>query len=448
MTTPPGTSSLGNDPDRWQRMLADVAGDITSLDGDPQYEDLERSIVGKPPALAGDTLKRAESLVCAVHVLFRQYSLLNDRVNRAKAARDSVPRWVPGHPAMREVERVLSDPIELTSDQLLPDQMGDLLLSLRRSPSDATPASAPAPPSHLQVPPAVLLTALPSAIVRARQELDSIRAASDEVATIATRTRITMRDLAGKAATLGLGVLSELASVRATVADLDAKAAADPLGARGDFEAKVRPLLEEADRRVSAAQAERAALGERLQAAREIMQQLSVAHRRSSQGWKEAPRRVVIDPTTLRAPVATDAQLADLDQWLNRLEAMVAAGSWREASGPLHAWWRDAQPLLDAESEAARINSGPLDQLALLRGRLTVLRTVARSNGMSVMAGAGSPEEAAALAAYRAAERALSRPTLESRVDLARATVLVDRYAALVDPQSLPGAAPASLETQ
>jgi hypothetical protein len=46
-----------------------------------------------------------------------------------------------------------------------------------------------------------------------------------------------------------------------------------------------------------------------------------------------------------------------------------------------------------------------------------------------------------ALAAYRAAEQALMRPTPDARVDLALATLLVDRYAALVDPQSLPDSA-------
>ncbi len=195
------------------------------------------------------------------------------------------------------------------------------------------------------------------------------------------------------------------------------------------------PILEEGKRLVKAAELARADLDERLAAARAALQQLKVAHRRSTDGWQNVARKVQIDPATLRPPAATEAQIADLAQWLDRLAALVAGGSWRAASAPLDAWLSTARPLLAAESEAMRINAGPLDQLELLRGRLTVLRTVAQSNGLGMMS-ASAPEAVA----YRAAERALSRPTSESRVDLPQAALLVDRYAALVDPRSLPSA--------
>jgi hypothetical protein len=431
-----GSLGPGDQLERWQLQMAEVAMDITALDDLDVYRDIERGVAGNPPALSGESLRQALPLVRAVHVLFQQYSRLNDRVTRATSARTSVGSWLPGHPAMREVEQALSDPIELGPTDVLANQM-DALLPVSRRPSIGSSPIRVAPATTVQVPPAVLLAALPRAIAAVGHDLEVFRVARDSTDATLTRARAILVGLERQAAVLGLGTLSELATVGARIEQLGRTASSDPLGSQSTFELDILPMLEKGNRLVKAAGAARADLDGRRAAARVALQQLTDAHRRSVEGWQNAARRAMIDPATLRAPAATEAQLADLDQWLDRLEAMIAAGAWREASSPLDAWLHTAQPLLAAESEAARINAAPLDQLELLRGRLLVLRTVAQSNGLGMIGAASSP----ALAAYRAAEQALMRPTPDARVDLALATLLVDRYAALVDPQSLPDSA-------
>ncbi len=137
----------------WQQQLADVAGDITALDSEDLYKELERGIVGNPPALSGATLLQATPLVQTVHVLFRQYARVNERVSKAAAANASVPRWIPGHPVTAQVEEALSVPIDLAADEVLPGQTA----TLRRART-----------SPVGVPPGMLLAALPPAIAAAR----------------------------------------------------------------------------------------------------------------------------------------------------------------------------------------------------------------------------------------------------------------------------------------
>jgi hypothetical protein len=398
----------GDPVERWQQQLADVAGDITALDDVDVYKELERGSVGKPPALSGETLRQAKPLVTTVHTLFQQYALLNERVSRAASARTSAPGWLPGHQstALAQIERALGDPIDLGSNDL-------------------------------PVAPGVLLANMRPAIAAVQHDLEAFRVARDAAYGTLTSARGILTALARQAAGLGIGSLPALADVGERIEHMGRTAAADPLGMHASFQAEVLPILEQANRLVKAAQAARADLDVRLADAVDVLDRLTSAHRRATDGWQNAARKVLLDPTTLRAPVATPAQLADLSQWLDRLAAMVRGGSWREASGPLAAWSNVAQPLLVAESDVARINAGPLDQMEMLRGRLTVLRTVAQSNGLGLLGANPSPERAAANAAYRAAEQALMRPTPESRVDLAQAKLLVDRYAALVDPESL-----------
>jgi hypothetical protein len=426
-----GLLGPGDRLERWQQQIADVAGAITAVDEIDVYREIERGVAGNPPTLSGETLRQALPLVRAVHVLFQQYARLNDRIDKAVAARTSMGSWLPGHPAVRQIEQALGDPIELGPAEVLPGQVDALQAAQRSVGSTRAPVTLP---TSVQISPAVLLAVLPPAIAATQHDLEVFRLAYDAPLATLAQARATLAELNRQAASLGLGALPELATVGARVEQIGRAVSSDPLGSQSTFEHSVQPILEEGIRLVKAAVADRADLDTRAAAARATLQQLADAHRRSTDGWRNTPRRVMIDPTTLRAPAATDAQLADLGQWLDRLEAMIGAGAWRETFSPLDAWLHTAQPLLEAESEAAQINAGPLDQLEMLRGRLVVLRTVAQSNGLGMIGAASSP----ALTAYRAAERALMRPTPESRVDLAGAALLVDRYAALVDPRSLP----------
>jgi hypothetical protein len=404
----PGLGALGpSDPlERWQQQLADAAGDLTALDDVDVYKDLERGIVGNPPALSGETLRQAKPLVSTVQRLFQHYSLLNERVTGATAARASMTGWLPNHPAVRQIAQALGDPIELGQNQ-----------------SPVAPGS--------------LLAGMRPAIADVQRELETFRVARDAARETLREARGILEALERQATGLALGSLPALTSAATRIDQLGRAAAADPLGMHARFKLDALPILEETNRQVKAAQAARADVDVRLSDARDVLRGLTTAHRRASDGWQNTARKVLIDPTTLRAPVTTSAQIADLAQWLDRLAAMVANGAWRAAAGPLDAWTHVAQPLLAAESEVAQINSGPLDELELLRGRLMVLRTVAQSSGLGLLGSTSSPARTAANAAYRAAEHGLMRATPTSRVDLTQARLLVDRYAALVDPRSL-----------
>src|SRR5437899_105189 len=67
-----GSLGPGDQLERWQLQMAEVAMDITALDDLDVYRDIERGVAGNPPALSGESLRQALPLVRAVHVLFQQ----------------------------------------------------------------------------------------------------------------------------------------------------------------------------------------------------------------------------------------------------------------------------------------------------------------------------------------------------------------------------------------
>lgn len=229
-----------------------------------------------------------------------------------------------------------------------------------------------------------------------------------------------LRDAAATADLLGMPGDPELAAARAVVDDVNAQAAADPLGAPLD---DAERLMRRVEKRLAELSRARAGIGAGLAAAEARLDELQrlIA---AGAGARDATQERIVDPGGLAAPldpVTLDTGERALRPWLARIRSQAGAGAWPAAAQGLEHWEEDAAALHARADTIAASNRAPLERRNDLRGLLEALRAKAAALGLA--------EDPALTRHYRSAREAL----YAYRCDVRRAEALVREYGRAIE---------------
>jgi chromosome segregation ATPase len=173
----------------------------------------------------------------------------------------------------------------------------------------------------------------------------------------------------------------------------------DPLGAGTIVDKQISPALEALRQRLEALGRERDQLKSGVDNARALVAAIEASRVKADAALVECRQKIAGAPG-LRASV-TEAQIAELQEWLKTLANTQAQGHWTAFGKGLERWNALAAEYKTVQDAALAANEAPLETLAETHGRLTALQAKARARGaLDSPALAGIAAQAAQLFAH------------------------------------------------
>lgn len=308
--------------------------------------------------LEGDTARRWETTSAALMQLWEGRGLLAGLLERAVKLRGNRARLRSDR--LAELRKLIEGAsIECSS------QHG--LLAGRDSPDSSQPT--------VRLTPGGLVERMSAAVDEVKAVLAQIATAWDAFAPRLHRIRTIVEESCELCLGLGDSDPRELDLARQRLTQLSEALGKDPLSvAAADIEALERSVAAlHAD--LGALAALRDEIGERLAAARSLLEELLHA-----QGESEAAHAEVL--VKIEAPaVAEPVALVGIEAELKQVVELSEAGEWRQASDALAQWTTRASSLVDEARMITADNRAPIEARNQLRGRLDAYQAKAKRLG-------------------------------------------------------------------
>jgi hypothetical protein len=403
MVDPPAVEALDAELTALSADTSRVAMTLMALDADPAKLALDR--------VAGATKARWDAATADLAAAWAAYPALSGRVDAAAAARGSGRR--PNKDTAADLDAALHAPVDLAGAGVAATVLTRLDEVAAGSAGGGAAGSAGGGTAGAGLPPAALVGVLGTllagvsgaigAIDQARQAVLA-RAAASAGALDSLRTEVDGVDDAVVAAALGQTT--------------DA-ATADPLGVGAAGFDAIDEQIAALHANATSAEALRAHLSERLAEGRTTLGTLPGLLAEAREAYELAAVKV-LDAADGTAPLPTDAELRELGARLAGLDALAAAGQWRDLAARRPAWSARVDALA-AQLAASR------DRWRGLLARRTELRGLLRSYQAKAQAFRLAEDPALTELAEAATETLRTAPC-----DLATAGKQVDAYAAAV----------------
>jgi hypothetical protein len=377
----------------WNQRLAAIADNLLELQGDPTYQVLTGTGGAPKLALTGQTAAHVLPALKSIETIFHQFALLQAIVEKSAQMRKDIPVFGRDQ-AMREIRVVLEgESIELPAAAISLGQR-TLLSGMQ---------------GMRKVRPSQLLESMASCFKDARDAVTMVSGAWSELAQEVDAGETEMRALHALALAESCSVPSELHIAETLLRAIKAKVECDPLDARAELKAQLRPALEQAGHHL------------RLRAA--VQQQIAAAHamleRLHGQEHEIAAATATSHAKILACgPFPSHPQdgLESLKAWLDRLSQRRNDDRPEPIALGLRNWHKAAEALALQGEQTLRLCRSPLDTRSELRGRLGALMAKARAYGLA--------EDAALTVLAGDAEALLyAQPT-----DLARSILAIEAY--------------------
>lgn len=374
-----------------------VSGNLVELEEQPTYKLLQ------PATLVGVSAHRVVPALAALAELWRQFGLLRDLLERARALRGN-DRDLSGA-KRRELQTLLTGPSITLAVNQVPLAQRDLLGEAQ---TDHT------------ITPAALLDAMTRAFDAARDAVFAVDAV--------WRDTVPRLDLAGRRASelerqvaaIGLAPadVAEVGALRACADRLTAAIGDDPLGVQADVDAQLGGSLAAAEAAVADLVRQHGTLSADFARASAETEEVARLVAAGAAALAETTAKITA-PTGLLQPLGPDVIEAERDglrPWLARLVAISGQGDWRVARKGLDQFLQISGARLAAARRIVAANRAPLQRRNELRGLLDAYQAKAAAKGLA--------EDDEQAARYRAAYDALHVAPCE----LSAAEALVAAY--------------------
>jgi ElaB/YqjD/DUF883 family membrane-anchored ribosome-binding protein len=384
----------------WDRKRTLASQNVLELMDHPTYNMLTGTSGFKAAKLTGITEARATPALKSLSELWGLFAELGKVLDQAHAKRATVKGLFKGDQLL-EIEKLLTGPSVKVTVQV------DFAQRSLLTPSDVSDG--------------LTLERVMESMVKAYDDGKKLVLEIDEITTRLHQSLSASIDeiktLKATAQDLGEGSLPELDVVDARVTELLNSIFSDPLGMQAGFDKQVEPLLKQARDRIGGLKDLFDQVTRDLAHAHETLANLTETQRKAKEALVERELKVYLEDAQTVARPPEDSTVTTLKEWLDRLDASMAAGKWKPLRMGVANWSIQATERLHASQTAYTANLAPLSKRQELRDFLDILKAKAEAFGRS---------EDVELAPLEKAARALlyTRPTR-----LAEADKLVQEYA-------------------
>lgn len=365
---PPNVEPIDRSIADWKNKLAAASDNLLALYDHPSYKRLQGGDAGTPLQLTGVSAALVTPALNAMNELFAQMGLLNDVVDRAQKLRAGYNGFPWSEKVLQQIQDLLNGPsIQLPPVKTPLEQRG--LLTASEQARAITPDR--------------LLGIMTQAFDAAKQAVFAVDQAWTRLDTVFASAETKLSVLEQRAGSMGADSTAEAASVRQQLNYLRSTAKTDPLGAAasGNVDSQLLTALDNLRTRLDALAKDRDAANTGIADARSALAALRDLKAKADAALART-RQQIDNPHGLLASI-TDAQLAELSQWLDTLEQTRNSGNWRALGMGLQRWNALAADYKAAQTTALAANQAPLEALAELRGRFSAIEVKARARGMA-----------------------------------------------------------------
>jgi hypothetical protein len=366
----------------WQNRLDRVNQNLLDLHGLYSYQRLA-GVSGIPAVpLSGTTRQQVLPALEDLDNLFQHVGLLADVVHKAASLRQQMPRLLGAEAKLQEIEKLLTSASINLPIVAIPLTERSLL-------SAAETAQT--------IEPEALLAIMVNAFDRARTVVLNVDRAWSDLEPRLLKLEQELNPLRGRVETTDLD--RHFSQIRQQIDS-------DPLGADGQFDQTLRPMIDAVKQRVYLEETARDRLHQGIQAAQALMAQIHGLHHQLVIAVAERQEKVTVNVI----PAPPQEQLFALKDWLDRLIDRQAAVT--AVAVGLDRWMTQGRSLYTQLEGALQANLQPVATRRELRGRLVALQAKALARGWV-------EDQALVEMAARAKTLLYSRPTpLEEAQDL------------------------------
>jgi DNA-binding transcriptional MerR regulator len=347
----------------WQQKSDAANRNLLELYDLPAYQRL--SGVGNPPSnVTGTTQQQASTALTAIERLFEYLELFNRQIDRACRLRKELPSLFISDSQLQEIEQLLTGlSIELPEAQTPLAQRN--LVGLDRQTRLVSLED--------------LLNRMMVAFAIARDTFVAVEMAWTELESTLIVTHRSLAELQQLVRDLQVDIPPSLATAQANFTDLQLQIDRDPLGLNLAFTQDLTPLINYARCELEALAQLRQQLPADFAAAPQLLQHLRQLHRDSIAAYTESQSKISHSLPTF-SPLPNE-EIAELERWLERLQAKFAAGTIAAVRVGLTNWMQKVQAYTVVVTKALTANRLPLDIRQELRGRLDALAAKALARG-------------------------------------------------------------------
>jgi hypothetical protein len=347
----------------WQQKVDAANQNLIDLYDLPAYQRLSGR--GNPPSnVIGMTQHRSSVALTAIDRLFEDIELLNQPIALARKLHRELPNFFVTEQDLQAIERLLMGQSIQLSATHTPLAKRDLLSSSQQT---------------LTISPAALLDSMMANFAVARDTLLAIDTAWIELESkliTAHQALIELQELAHK---LQVGVPTSLVVAETKFTDLQLEIDRDPLGVNDTFTQDLLPLIEHGRSELVTFDRHRQQLIADFMTARQALDRLKHINREASDFYTETQAKIRHNfPIGIPLP---DAEITELELWLERLSAKFVTGTIAPVRVGLTNWLDRIQAGTITAASALAANRLPLDTKQELRGRLDALCAKALAKG-------------------------------------------------------------------
>jgi hypothetical protein len=347
----------------WQQKADAANQNLLDLYDLPAYQRLNG--VGNPPSnVTGTTQQQASTALTAIDRLFEYLELFNRQIDRAKRFRRELPSLFVSDSQLQAIEHLLTgDSIELPSIQT-PLAERELISIDRQARSISL---------------ATLLERMILAFAIARDTFVSVEKAWTELESQLITTHNSLIELQQLAQYLQVVTPPQLSTAQANFTNLQLQIERDPLGTNLAFTQDITSLINTARHELEHLAHQRQQLQADFAAAPQSLQKLKQLNQDSIAAYIESQSKIKHNlPTISPFP---EAEIAEMERWLERLTIKFAAGIFAPVRIGLTNWHHKIQAYTTTAASALAANRLPLATRQELRGRLDALTAKALAKG-------------------------------------------------------------------
>jgi hypothetical protein len=301
----------------WRVDVMVASTSLLTLTRNPTYRRLAGAKDRHPQRVTGTTHDTVMPVVPLVTDLCRQMNTLLDLLDRAEAARMSLSPQNPSEESLRLLEHLLTDtgsplfhePIVVQCSGLLNQRAGGRAVVVSR-----------------------LLEAMATTFEVAHEAVRLVDGAWSQWEPVVQQCEREIEVLRQQAERLNVAGAHEMTRLQRCFCELRSRVHTDPLSVPEDAESHMRRAMELLQRHLRDLEQQRHRIEVGLTRAQEMLGRMAAtqALSRTMGPGDQEPARVLSEP------------LADLAQWLERLQAHFSAGHWQAAGIGLDRWLKTA----------------------------------------------------------------------------------------------------------
>ncbi len=344
----------------WRSKLDRVSQNLIELHELSAYQRLSDPAL---LTLTGQTQIEVAPALEAMNLLFQQFDLLTQLLDRAIALRQQLPRWLPSEQQLQEIETLLTgESIQLPGIQI--PLMQRSLLSAQEIQAAVTP------------------TQLLDAMIRAFEQAKTIVLKVDAAWTGGYQSAIALEsEIAGlhdRASACGLNYTPEFSSLQGAIASLQFES--DPFSAMEQLTQQIQPQMEQIRTTIAQTEQQKLELAHRLKSAHEFLQAIVEQQKSAIATYQEAQAKIT--GMGLQLPISTET-IEALSYWLRRLDTKFSDGTVQAISVGLENWMMKAKEYRVQQEQSIAFNQSLMDLRRELRGRLDALQVKAVVRGVA-----------------------------------------------------------------